>query len=150
MTYRTTLRLVDQELTEAIEMLTANAETITERALLITPEIQRIMNYSKVLRVLINSDAAMQLGQRAFRDCVIPVIAMRRKTLKQNRQEVLDEVIEGLQRKYDHSTVVEGVKRAMKVVKRERAYDIYDRMREVVTPERYDGYIGIMRDYLPR
>lgn len=150
MTYKARLQLVDEELTEAIEILTNNAETITERALLMTPEIQRVMNYSRVLKGLITSDAAMQLGQRAFRDCVIPVLAIRRQTLEQERDEVLEEVIEGLQRRYDHSPVVEGIKRAIKVVKRDRKYDIYRRMKEIVTPERYNGYIAIVRDYLPR
>ena len=150
MTYRTMLVLVDQELTEATERLIANAETITERALLITPEIQRVMEYSRVLRRIINSDAAMQLGQSAFRNCVIPVIARRRHTLEEERQEVLDDVIEGLERRYDHNGVVDGLKKAMKVVKGDREYNIYNRMREIVTPERYKGYIAIIRDYLPR
>ncbi len=150
MIYRKRLKLVDEELTEAIEILTNNAETITERALLMTPEIQRVMNYSRVLKGLITSDAAVQLGQRAFRDCVIPVLAIRRQTLEQERDEVLEEVIKGLQRRYDYSPVVEGIKRAIKVVKRDSKYDIYRRMKEIVTPERYNGYIAIVRDYLPR
>ncbi len=150
MTYRTNLVLVDQELIEATERLIVNAETITERALLITPEIQRVMEYSRVLRGIINSDAAMQLGQRAFRDCAIPVIAMRRHKLEEEREEVLDEVIEGLQRRYDHNGVVDGLKKTMKLVKKDRGYDIYNRMREIITPERYKGYIAIIRDYLPR
>lgn len=150
MTYRTTLRLVDEELTDAIGILTNNAETITERALLITPEIQRVMEYSRVLRGIINSDAAMKLGQAAFKEIVAPVVAGRRASLEENREEVLDEVIEGLQRRYDHNPIVDGVKKAMRIVKRNREYDVYNRMREVVTPKRYDEYIAIVRDYLPR
>jgi hypothetical protein len=149
MTYRIPLQLDDKEITDAVDRLRSNAETIIERSLIITPEIQRVMGYSRLLKKLITSDAAMQLGQRAFRDCVIPVLAMRRQTLEQDREEVLEEVIEGLQRRYDNNAVVEGVKKAIKVVKRDRDYDIYRRMREVVTPERYKGYVGIIRDYLP-